>query len=120
MQELLWIEMNNKWYKTEALFTTAWLKWLKAKWYFVHKISDAWRNLKPYDCIICTTERFYWCEVKIIDKDLFTVDQLRPNQQAALTKMCKLWADKNAIVCVYSKHFNKYTIIPYINLIKEK
>lgn len=99
-------------HRLEKEFTTAWLKTLRVKWYYCDKISDwsIWNKL--VDCYILTTQWFYVCEIKVIDKDTFPLNRLRPNQWAALRKADDLiiWT---AIVVVYSKYHNKYKIIPF-------
>ncbi len=98
-------------YKLESSFTTAWLKTLKDKWFYVDKISDGSIGTKKVDCYIRTTEDTYCCEIKIIDNDIFPISRLRPNQRKGL----RLWMELNgsAIVCVYSKNLNKYKIFNF-------
>lgn len=99
-------------HRLEKDFTIAWLKTLKVKGYYCDKISDWSVGNKLIDCYIVSTERFYVCEVKIINKDTFSLSKLRPNQWSALRRADNLiiWT---SIVVVYSKLYNKYKIIPF-------
>ena len=104
-------------FKLESGFTTAWLKTLRDKGFYVDKISDGSIGTKKVDCYIATNKAFYICEIKIIDKDIFPLSRLRPNQLKGLRLANDLWK-KNwikdvSIVVVYSKTLNKYKIIPF-------
>lgn len=107
------LQTNIKWwpYKLESSFSTAWLKTLKDKGYYVDKISDWSIWTKVVDCYIRTSESSYCCEIKVIQKDIFQVSRLRPNQRKGLRLWMSLWG--KAIVCVYSKELNKYKLIPF-------
>lgn len=110
------IEMTNKKsFNLEKEFTSFFLKWLKSKWFFVYKISDSWIWLKPFDIIIHTPNWWYYWEIKIIEKDIFQISQLRENQYTSLKHITTLWWD--AIVIVYSKEANKCKIIPFDKII---
>lgn len=98
-------------YKLESSFTTAWLKTLKDKWFYVDKISDGSIWTKKVDCYIRTKKDTYCCEIKIIDNDIFPISRLRPNQRKGLRLWMELWWA--AIVCVYSKNLNKYKIFNF-------
>jgi len=103
-------------FQLESSFTTHWLKKLKEKWYYVDKVSDGWIWMKKVDSYIRTDKDSYCCEIKLIDKDIFPLNRLRHNQWASLRKWHELWW--TAIVVVYSKTLNKYTIIPF-DIIKD-
>jgi len=114
MEEL---QVKIKWpYMLEKSFTTAWLKSLKAKGFYTDKISDGGIGIKKVDCYLRSDKSSYCCEIKIIAKDIFPVNRLRANQFASLRKWDDLWW--KAIVCVYSKEYNKYKLIPF-SLIKD-
>jgi len=108
-----------KWwpYKLESSFTTAWLKTLRNKGFYVDKISDGSIWTKKVDCYIATDKSFYICEIKVINKDVFPLSRLRPNQLKGLrlanVLWKKFWLKELAIVVVYSKELNKYKIIPF-------
>ena len=104
-------ELKLKWVRLESGFTTRWLKSLKDKGFYVDKISDWSIWTKVVDCYIRTNISSYCCEIKVIDKDIFQVSRLRPNQRKGLRTWTNLWW--KAIVCVYSKVFNQYKIIPF-------
>ncbi len=109
MQEL---NLPIKWpYKLESSFTTAWGKMIKDKWWYFDKISDWSIWAKKIDCYIITNKWSYICEIKVIDKDIFHIKRLRPNQLKALRLTNKLWW--NAILCVYSKSLNKYKLFSF-------
>ena len=107
----LQIKLNGWPYKLESSFTSAWLKILKEKWYYVDKVSDGSIWVKRIDCYIRTNKTTYCCEIKVVNKDIFPLDHLRPNQFKAL----RLWESLGwtAIVVVYSKELNDYKIIPF-------
>lgn len=115
MKELEVEMMNKKSFSLEKDFTTHYLKQLKQKGYFAYKISDAWVWIKPMDVFIYTSNWWYYCEIKIIEKDIFQISQLRDNQYTALKHIYTLWW--NAIVIVYSKIINKYKIIPFDKIV---
>lgn len=118
MEEL---KIGIKWpYKLEKEFTTAFLKELKKKWYFIYKISDAWIWIKPFDCIIVSDKAWYYIEIKLIDNDIFYINRLRDNQYTALKHIYTLDNNKLLLiplVIVYSKKQNKYSIIPFNKII---
>ena len=64
----LYVKIKNC--STEALFTSEWLKKLKLKGFWAHKISDWWIWLKPFDWIIQTNISNYFFEAKRIEKDI--------------------------------------------------
>lgn len=104
-------------YRLESWFTSAWLKVLRAKWYYCDKISDSWIGMKKVDTYIVTDKQFYVCEIKVIDKDIFHISRLRSNQYASL-RLADTLSPGSAIVCVYSKTQNKYKIIPFDVILK--
>ena len=106
------LEVDLKWpFRLEKEFTTAWLRALKNRWYFAHKLSDGSISSKPYDCIIRTKEATYHTEIKVIDKQNFYLKQLRPNQRQALRKITKLWWIW--LIVVYSKFYNKHKLFTF-------
>jgi len=109
-------------FKLESGFTTAWLKTLRDKGFYVDKISDGSIGTKKVDCYIATNKSFYICEIKIINKDIFPLSRLRPNQLKGLrlanNLWKKFWLKDLAIVVVYSKKFNDYKIVPF-DIIKD-
>ncbi len=116
LEELEWIKMPDKGFKLEKDFTTYWLWELWKKWFWKKKWSDWSFDMKPYDCNIATPEADYYCEIKVIKKDEFSLKVLRPNQLKALEDLTNLW--KNAIVVIYSIEFNNYKVYKYSDLKK--
>ena len=108
--ENLKVKINGP-YLLESSFTASWLNSLREQGYYVDKISDASIWVKKVDCYIRDQLQTYCCEIKVVDKDIFQLDRLRPNQYKAL----RLWDSLGweAIVVVYSKAFNDYKIIPF-------
>ncbi len=76
-------------YKTEATFTTAWLKTLKnqSPKVWSKKPTDGSVGLKPFDCIIAPHLDFYACEVKKIDNEVFKYNQFEDHQHTALKRL---------------------------------
>ena len=114
MKELL-VRLNGN-YTLEKQFTTAYLKLLKEKWFYVDKISDWSVWSKKVDCYIRTSDETYCCEIKVINKNIFPVKKLRANQYTALKKWHDLWWQ--AIVIVYSKTYKQYKIIPFSKILE--
>jgi len=101
--------------KTEAIFTTTWLKSLKQVWFWCHKITDGSMWFKPFDCLISTNLDFYACEIKIIDNEVFKFNQLRDNQVTALKRLHLL--GRPTIITIYSKKQKDYIIISFPKLL---
>lgn len=117
---------------TEALFTTNWLKSLKQKWFWCHKISDWWIWLKPFDWIIQTNINNYFFEAKRIEKDIFKLNQIRENQRASFHKIsnienkCEIYSlkeneienlkNKSCLFIIFQKDTENYIIIPFVEL----
>ncbi|MDD3302244.1 MAG: hypothetical protein PHN31_01715 [Candidatus Gracilibacteria bacterium] len=116
LEELEGIKMPDKGFKLEKDFTTYWLGELGKKGFWKKKWSDGSFDMKPYDCNIATPEADYYCEIKVIKKDEFSLKVLRPNQLKALEDLTNL--GKNAIVVIYSIEFNNYKVYKYSDLKK--
>lgn len=116
MQELKDIKMPKKAFKLEKDFTTYWLRELSKKWFWSKKWSDWSWDMKPYDCNIATSDWDYYCEIKIIKDEDFSMNQIRPNQTKAMEDLTALW--KNAIIVIYSIEHNNYNVYKYSDLKK--
>lgn len=117
---------------TEALFTSDWLKKLKLKGFWAHKISDWWIWLKPFDWIIQTNINNYFFEAKRIEKDIFKLNQIRENQRASFHKIsnienkCEIYSlkqedilnlkNKSCLLVIFQKDTENYIIIPFVEL----
>ena len=80
-------------FRSEKEFQTAFGKEIKSRWFWINKISDTWKQTKPYDCDVRTNERDYSIELKIwntIKTDL--LKKLLPHQRGNLTFKSNLWA----------------------------
>lgn len=97
---------------TEKEFTINYLKEFKKDWW-AFKISDMARTIKPFDFFWINKDWVIFCEVKVIDNDIFDIMQLRNNQFTALEKITLLSEKYNLInfihpvVLIYSKKENK-------------
>ena len=107
---MLQFPLPAKWFKNEAEFTIRFGKQIKEHWGFWHKISDMSIELKPFDWILAISWYVAAIEIKTSDnKCKIDVEKmLRPNQKTGLRKFKKNWW--NALVCYYSKTYNKYFI----------
>lgn len=111
-------------YKTEAEFTTAYLKKFKKDWW-AFKIPDIsiW-FLKPFDFFWVNEKWIHFVEVKIIEKDTFNFSCLRDNQITALSRIYKiidLTRYNKFIYCwilIYSKKYNSHLFMS-IDVINE-
>ena len=97
---------------TEKEFTITYLKEFKKDWW-AFKISDMARTIKPFDFFWINKDWVIFCEVKVIDNDIFDIMQLRNNQFTALEKITLLSEKYNLVnfihpvVLIYSKKENK-------------
>ena len=97
---------------TEKEFTINYLKEFKKDWW-AFKISDMARTIKPFDFFWINKDWVIFCEVKVIDNDIFDIMQLRNNQFTALEKITLLSEKYNLVnlihpvVLIYSKKENK-------------
>lgn len=107
---MLEFTLPQKGFRTEAEFTTWFWRQIKEAWGFRHKISDMSIELKPFDWIFALNWYTWAIEIKVSDnKCKVDVEKmLRPNQKSGLWKYKKNWW--NALVCYYSKVYNKYFI----------
>lgn len=114
---------------TEAIFTTAWLKSLKEKWFWCHKISDWWIWLKPFDWIIQSNLNNYSFEAKRVASNTFNLNQIRPNQRASFHKIsnlenkCEIYEtdpkklkNKSCLLIIFKKDSSDYIIIPFVEI----
>lgn len=115
MEELKWVKMPKKWFIYEKDFTTYFLKELEKKWFWSKKWSDGSWDTKPYDCNIVTNKNSYHCEIKVIDNEIITLKDFRPNQVRWLTTIAKLWW--LAIAIIYSQKHNNYVVINFKDLL---
>lgn len=112
-----------KWpFKLEKDFTSAFLKEFNKTWWSF-KISDLLRTLKPFDFFWVNKNWVYFCEVKVIEKDIFELSQLRNNQFTSLFRISEIiekynLQNINSIILIYSKEFNDYQIISFDSIIK--
>ena len=111
-------------FKLEKDFTSAYLKEFRKNWW-CHKISDAWIWIKPFDFFWINWLWVFFAEVKIIDNEIFSFNQLRVNQFTSLKKIYWLKLKYSflsfifPIVIIYSKEKNDYILI-WIELILEE
>lgn len=116
-----------KWaFTLESKFTSAYLKefqWEKCKDWWAFKIPDLIRTIKPFDWFWVNKWWAYFCEVKMMEWNVFKFSDLRNNQYTALKRISiltdKFWLENiHAIVMIYSKRFKKYKIIKFSEIIE--
>lgn len=126
MLELYW-KIKKCW--KEAIFTTAWLKMLKEKWFWCHKISDWWIWLKPFDWLIQSNISNYYFEVKRISWNTFNFKQIRINQWTSFHKIsnlenkCEIYEknpkelnNKSCLLVIFKKDTSDFIIIPFCEI----
>ena len=114
-------------HKTEAQFTTAYLKEFKKNWWS-YKISDSGamvnKNAKPFDWFGLCEHWVVFCEVKKIQWIEFNLGDIRASQRfslRAITNLSKKYKlDKfiHPTIMIYSINENKYKIIRYDKIIE--
>ena len=104
-------------FKTEATFTTAWLKTLKNQTprIWSKKFTDWSVWLKPFDCLIASHLDYYACEVKKIDNEVFKYNQIEDHQHTALKRLHLL--GRPTIITIWSVKQKDYIIIPFYQLL---
>jgi len=119
------LNFNIKWnFTLESKFTTAFLKeFTKDKKWWAFKIPDLIRTIKPFDFFWINKWWVYFCEVKMIDWDIFNFSILRNNQYTALKRIYLLidnfcFINMFSIVLIYSKKYNTYKIINFKDILK--
>lgn len=104
-------------FKTEATFTSAWLRVLKngTPKIWSKKLTDASLGKKPFDCLIASHLDYYACEVKKIDNEVFKYNQIEDHQHTALKRLYNL--GRPTIVTIWSVKQKDYIIIPFYKLL---
>lgn len=116
-----------KWkFTLESKFTTAYLKQFRKddKWW-AFKIPDIIRTIKPLDWFWINEWWVYFCEVKMLESNIFEFKQLRNNQYTALKRISTLsdqyWLNNiHAVVMVYSKKFKKFKVIKFSEILEKE
>lgn len=86
--------INEK--KFQKLFTQT----IKHLWWWIYKIPDVWRNLKPFDAFICYKGLIRWVELKVANTTRTNIIRLfKPHQIANLSKLYPNWY----VVCYFKK-----------------
>lgn len=118
-------KLDKKTHDKESEFTSDFLKQFRQEWWG-YKISDLVRTIKPFDWFGVNKWGVYFCEVKMIDSNIFKFSKLRDNQYTAL-KRIQILKEKyeldslHSVVMVYSKKFKNYQVIPFNRVLaKEK
>jgi hypothetical protein len=112
----------DKWFKSEALFTT-WFWWQIQKWgWFFYKISDESRWLKPFDWLISYNWLVAAVELKYTKYgSCFPFQMLRWSSSKNPWSQVKSLTDwqKNgwkSLVIVYSAKKNMYVVLDFAGL----
>ena len=111
-------------FKLESKFTTYYLKKEFEKWkWWAFKIPDLIRTIKPFDFFWVNEKWVFFCEVKMIDWDIFKFSDLRNNQYTALKRIYLLvekYNIKNVFtkVLIYSKKYNDYINLDFSEILK--
>ena len=110
-------------FKLEKDFTSYFLKQFESEWWWSFKISDIIRTIKPFDWFWLNKDWVFFCEVKIIDNDIFDIFQLRNNQFTALKRISKIIEKYNlknihSVVLIYSTWLDKYKMINFSEILQ--
>ena len=110
-------------FKLEKDFTSHFLKQFESEWWWSFKIPDIIRTIKPFDWFWVNKDWTFFCEVKIIDNDIFDIFQLRNNQFTALKRISKIIEKYNlknihSVVLIYSTWLDKYKMIDFSEILQ--
>ena len=108
--------------KTEASFTTAFLKIFKKEWW-AYKIPDVGFTQKPFDWFWLCEAGVIFCEAKYIDGLTFNFSKFQPSQLKSLrtlTDLVQRYHLKKVVhpvLQVYSSKTHKYVFVLYSDIL---
>lgn len=110
-------DMPVKQWKNEREFTPDVLAYLRSKWCWVYKLTDASMGYKPFDAIVTTYDwKTTAVEFKVELRKNTSIDILRPNQVAALRSISTLWGDTSIVI--FMKRENRFVCYTYSELVE--